>query len=367
MLSSRSRRPALVTVTVLFMLAGCGGGSSFPGVPLPAQQTDDARSPAGALALQNRLDHIKLWLRPHRQKPSTSFLSKAAAGKPLIFLSDAQNDVVDIYSRSYINEMVGQISGLYGPVGLATDASNNIYIADSDGTVPIYAPPYTGMPSLTLVDSGYFPQSVAVSLHGIVAVANLCSAPSCGAGNITLYAKGSATACATITDTANFPYIDSDTFDKHGNLFIVGQNPSGHTNVGKIGGGCNATAVKLINQNSTAVGFGIHVNRADQLAIFDADPVGSATTPEIRTYLHPHSQNLGDPISLTLLNSTHGYCLEDFVFLASGSDLFVADYCNGAAQKYAYPAGGVASKSIPGIGQLRTGRCGRHATVSAVS
>jgi hypothetical protein len=331
------------------MLAGCRGANSFPPAPLSAQQSDGTQSSAGALALQNRFDQIRLRLTPHRpQKPSPSFFSKAALGKPLIFLADTSNDVVDIYVRSQTNELVGQISGLSAPVGVATDVSNNVYIGDSDGTVPIYAPPYTGMPALTLSDSGYFPQNVAVSLHGIVAVANFCSAPSCGAGNVTIYAKGSATACTTITDAANFPYIEGDTFDRSGNLFIDGANPSGHTNVGEISGGCNATTVKLINQNTTAVGGGIHVDRADRLAIFDALPIGSGG-PEIRTYLHPHSETLGDPISVTMLNSTHGYCVEDFAFLPLGSALFVADYCNGAAEKYAYPTGGTASKSIPGI------------------
>ena len=39
-------------------------------------------------------------------------------------------------------------------------------------------------------------------------------------------------------------------------------------------------------------------------------------------------------------------CVDEFAFLASGAKLYLADFCDGVASEYDYPAGGAAEKTI---------------------
>ena len=92
-----------------------------------------------------------------RPVTAPSFMSRDAVGKPLIFFSDYKNMVLDIYTQARPNKMVGQITGFGNtyPGGLATDTARNLYVTNGENVV-VYAPPYTGPPTLTLSDNGYF-------------------------------------------------------------------------------------------------------------------------------------------------------------------------------------------------------------------
>ena len=122
-----------------------------------------------------------------------SFFNTEAKGKPLIFVSDATNNAVDIYLQAHKNKLVGQITGFTYVEGVATDGAGNLYVATQPNSpqIFVYAPPYTGAPKLTLDDSGGFPTAVAISRRGVVGVANQCNAPSCGAGtgSVIFYAR----------------------------------------------------------------------------------------------------------------------------------------------------------------------------------
>lgn len=86
--------------------------------------------------------------------------------------------------------MVGQITGLSAPLGLAIDVADNLYVGNQDSpTVPVYAPPYTGAPILTPNTTGYLPQGVAVSAKGVVAVMNFCNSSSCELYDVSFYAR----------------------------------------------------------------------------------------------------------------------------------------------------------------------------------
>ena len=105
-------RAALGASATLAMLAGCSGGSS------PA-----AFSPGGP---SGRADNSVLAPTiariSHEPVATPSFMDPRAAGKPLIFVSDAADGVIDIYPQSGKNQkMVGQITGLTQPQGITTD------------------------------------------------------------------------------------------------------------------------------------------------------------------------------------------------------------------------------------------------------
>ena len=233
---------ALGASATLAMLAGCSGGSS------PA-----AFSPGGSSLgrLDNSLLSPTIARIAHTPVATASFMDARAAGKPLIFVSDAANGVVDIYPQAGKSQkMAGQITGLTQPQGITTDKNGDLYVANTNSSnVLVYAPPYTGAPKMTIPDTGEFPADVAVSSAGVVAVTNICNAPKCrlNTGNVVLYAKGSTKSCATVTYSgSNFTRVMFAEFDKKGVLYIDGMNSGYQTSFGLVTGGCDATTITIM-------------------------------------------------------------------------------------------------------------------------
>jgi hypothetical protein len=334
---------ALSTSVALTILAGCGGSSQMAPTPPGLASSAGAESAQMQVVRDPRINSI---LALHYDPVSGdlvkahSFVNPDAVGKPLIFASNslgsAHHSVVDIYLQKGKNKMVGQITGLYGPRGMATDKADNVYIeSEGDSKVFVYAPPYSGAPVLTLDDSGWFPYDVAVSPQGVVGVANLCNAPSCGSnGSVTFYAKHSTNICATVTNS-NFYSVQDVGFDNKGNLYVDGfiSYPS-IPFVGEIKGGCHATKITFLKTtNSISSPSGIKVDKADRIAILD---VGNKA---LYSYDPPKKSSLGSPISTIQLSGFN--TLYAFAFEASGRDVYVgaADSSGYRVAEYSYPAG----------------------------
>jgi hypothetical protein len=326
-----------LAVAVAIVLAACSSGSSQIALN-PVGQRSIAGSGSASYAMQGgRILSVPAPLKsiPGTLHPITtpSFIDSDAVAKPLIFVSDGASAVVDIYRMGRKPRKVGQITGFNQPLGLATDSAANLYVADySNEDVPIYAPPYTGSPKLTLIDGGHSPNGVSVSSQGIVAVTSF------NPGAVSFYAKNSTSACATIVDSTNFSYVTYDAFDDKGNLYIDGSSSDGNGAIGEITGGCNATNITLLTtSNSTPQADGIQVNKAGRISVLDK------AYGAIYTYDPPKNGTLGSPVTTTPLTSSGAI---DFTFLASGKDVYTADYDQGTAKEYDYPAGGAAKKSI---------------------
>jgi hypothetical protein len=340
MSTSTAPSNAIALAVAIVMLAGCSGGSSPIAPPALGSASEaesssattrvaQARQLARMLALRNGAVGDVVTMR--------SFMSPDAVGKPLIFASNslgsAHHSVVDIYLQRDKNKMVGQITGLYGPRGMATDKADNVYIeSEGDSKIFVYAPPYTGAPAFTLDDTGWFSYDVAVSPQGIVAVANICNAPSCGGnGSVTFYAKNSTKACATVGDP-NFYSVQDDGFDDRGNLYVDGYGATSPV-VGEIKGGCHAKNITLLTTtNSINYPGGIKVDKTDGIAILD---VGNKA---LYTYGPPKNGSLGSPISTVQLQAFN--ILYAFAFAASGRDVYVGAATSGyQVAEYSYPAG----------------------------
>jgi DNA-binding beta-propeller fold protein YncE len=277
-------------------------------------------------------------------------MDPGAAGKPLIFVSDAADGVVDIYPQSGKNQkMVGQITGLTQPQGITTDKEGALYVANtSSSNVLVYAPPYTGAPKMTISDSHEFPADVAVSSAGVVAVTNICNAPKCrlDTGSVVLYAKGSTKSCATLSDSAfNFTRVMFAEFDSKGVLYIDGLNGGYQTSYGLVTGGCNATSITNLGWIYT-VSFpgGIQIDKAGDIAFCDQ------YNQVVDTFDPPLNGSFGDPISTTPL--TGSILPLGIAILASGTNLYAADPGgSGLAEEYKYTAGGAAENTIAVGGQ----------------
>lgn len=335
------------TVIATFIIAGCAGGTAQV-VPTSATQAPNFRARSTELAQQSGRGGNRL---PFGHAVTTpSFMDPNASTKPLVFVSDADSEVVNIYLQGGKNKLVGQITGLLQPYAIATDSARNLYVANADeGNVQVYEPPYTGAPNLTLNDEGYEPYDVAISPRGVIGVTNYCIETACnaGSGNLVFYAANSTTPCATVSDAKDFAYMEFGAFDRKGNFFINGFDANRHSTLGEIKGGCNAKGVTILTagENNGVLG-GIHINKADQISIFDTEPPGSGA-PVIYTYRQPTKHSLGSPISTTVLQGTNRVeILEDFAFQGSGKDLYVPDSVDGLTNEYAYPAGGMPERTI---------------------
>jgi hypothetical protein len=344
----------MMAIVALAMLDACCGGASQMALTTAQQNTGAATESVYQPALEKSRVNAILALRRSGvkgQSVTPSFFDSAAKNKPLVFVSDSTANVVDIYLQARKNKMVGQITGLNGPVLLATDAARNLYVADYySSTVPIYAANYMKIPKLILDDTGNFPFGVAVSTQGLVGVVNQCTAPSCpsNSSSVSFFSKNATTPCATIAVSAN--YAGGGAFDDKGNFYFDGANSSSTASViGQIIGGCKAKVSRVLTTTNTiAFATSTQIDKADRLAILDIG-AGTTCTCVIDTYNLPKRGSLGKPVSTTPLAGGEPpfYTKTAFAFRASGRDLFansVGKYS--AILEYDYPAGGDPEKTL---------------------
>ena len=257
-----------------------------------------------------------------------------------IFVSDAADNVVDIYNTS--GKQLGQITGFSEPQGLAADAKGNLYVADTaNSRIQVYAPPYTKSPK-TLSDPGQYPVDVSVLNNGeFVAVANIIST-SGGPGNVILYKNGKAV--KTISNSS-FARVYFNGFDAKGNLYVDGENSAGATAVGEIAKlTTSGKTIRTLTYNGT-IGFpgGVVVTSATKIAIADQEAAA------IYTYDPPKNGSLGNPIHTTPLTGSGDAAA--FAFTQDDKDLWTSDAANVALAEFAYPAGGGPVETFPVTGE----------------
>ncbi len=343
------------TAAAFAVITGCSGGS--PIAPLAPG------GGAGNLVIQRPA--------PAGSRHATAmktFMDPGAVGKPLIFVSDQFNNVVNIYLQARKNQQVGQITGLSFPGGLATDTAGNLYVPyqfpvidpAEVSRVLVYAPPYTKAPKV-LSDADYFPVDVAVSPQGVVAVANIAnSAFAVGSGSVTFFAKNARQPCATIAYAGY--QVDSNGFDENGNLYVRAFSFYSRTAfISEIIGGCQATTITPLTTTNTIEApesNGIKVDKAGRVAIMTT---AGPNYDNIDTYDPPVSGSLGSPVSVTPITTLP--FPQNFAFLASGKYFYTAEELSGQgyAREYHYSVG-------PGSGvPINTIYIGTPTTTSGVA
>jgi hypothetical protein len=349
----RMIRAALGASATLALLAGCSGGNSSavfsPGGPSVGGQSAQ-RQIASTGRADNSLLPPTIARISHTPVATASFMDPRAIGTSLIFVSDAADGVVDIYPKAGMNQkMVGQITGLTQPQGITTDRNGDLYVANTNSSnVLVYAPPYTGAPMMTISEPREFPADVAVSSAGVVAITNICNAPTCrlDTGNVKIYAKGSTKSCATVSDSAfNFTRVMFAEFDKNGALYIDGLNGGYQTSFGLVTGGCQATSItNLAYIYTVAFPGGIQIDKAGRIAF--CDPYRQ----QVATFDPPVNGAFGNPVSTTPL--TGSTSAVGIAILSFGANLYAADSGgSGLAEEYKYTAGGTAENTIAVGGQ----------------
>jgi hypothetical protein len=264
-----------------------------------------------------------------------------------IFISDAANNVVNIYNPA--GKMLAQITGFSQPQGLATDLKGKLYVADTNNSqILVFAPPYNKAPK-KLADPGYFPAGVSVVTIGTstyVGVTNICSAPNCTQGGFIVYKNGKSKGAF---QSSSIYRVYFGGFDATGNFYVDGTDSNGVVTVGRIAkatsGGKNFKT--LTTGNAISFPGGVEVTTKGKIAIDDQ------LAASIFTYNPPKNGSLGNPIKTTGLTGSSDAVT--FAFTATNKDVWTADAGNAASFEFAYPAGGSALKTIPVTGGLPIG------------
>ncbi len=341
MRTSSSARLWITASVGLAILNACSiGGSRLD--PATFEQTSGVPP---ASSLHRVVQHSMTRLMP-------SFMDPKAVYKPLVFVSGSNANFVDIFLQGDHNKQVGQITGLATPGGLAADAARNLYVVNQGtSNVPVYSPPYTGAPVMTLDDTANCPGAVAVSPKGVVAVTSYgvkpCAYPFQG-GGVSFYAKNSTTACKTLLpDPSKFSFVYGAAFDHAGNLYVTGVYGSNEGILGKIKGGCNAKKIEVLSTTNTInTAYGIQVDKAGRIAVLDSYDI-SYPFSYIYTYNPPIKGSLGAPVSTTSLNVQNE--TTSFAFVASGKALYATELggmSTDYVDQYDYPAGGAPEQII---------------------
>jgi hypothetical protein len=334
-MSIPSRPKYVLSGTVaLVVLAACSGGG--------------AEAPAQSVALSQPASQNASVLRPgvpqlHSNVPANAFVSKDVKGHESIIVSDASNNVVDIFNAKGVQ--TAQLTGFSQPQGLALDTEGNLYVADTNNSrIQVYAAGFDGTPT-TINDPGESPVGVAIDRKDNIAVANIITT-SDAPGSVSFFNKGGT--LLTTLSSANFAKVIFEAFDRKGNLYIDGTNASGAFVAGEVVGGVNGKAITVLTTGNT-FGYpgGIAISSAGKIAIDDQENIA------IYTYNAPVKGSFGSPIATTPLTGAGDPI--GITFTKTDKGIWVADPARGgapnkvlvpSADQYQYSAGGGSTRDI---------------------
>jgi len=331
--------PLVAGGVTLALLTGCSGGNiAGPTVGGATQSLAiGTETSSGSPALRSLLlPGIPAHGTGVVAHPYLNFAAMAKNKGPTIAISDANNNVVDLFTAA--GTQVGQLTGFKGAGGMASDIKGDLYVADLyNNRVQVYAAGFAS-PPVTLPDPGQYPLDVDSFANGAyVAVTNEIST-SGGRGSVSIF-KGS-TLVRTITP-ANLADAFFCAFDGKGNLYVDGVDTNGQVLIGEIpratSGG--STFEQLTTTNTFGEATGIQVTTAGgQIAIEDID------NQAIYTYNPPSGGSLGTPTQITPLGGTAAP--ETFAFTKNMANLYTEDTKGGDFLEYAYPTGGTPVSTV---------------------
>lgn len=309
------------TVAVAF-LAGCSGSGSQP--------------PTASVVAGGLNQSVRLRVARSHVRPFVNVKGITAPHGNHTFVTDAGTATVTVWGAN------GQLNAILfdgisaGPEGLATDAAQNLYVANLNfGNVVVYAKPYTSIKA-TLNDAGEDTQDVAVDKTGLVGVTNYLTS-SLMPGSVSFFAKNATQPCSIVHDP-NWVYFFNDAFDASGNLFIDGQTAAGAALVGEVSGGCKATSITTLSVgNRISWPGGVQVSNGNIL-------IGDVSKQAIYTYAPPSGGSLGSPTVVTTLAGAETPVT--FAIEANGKHVRTADSAADTlyAALYTYPKGSYVSK-----------------------
>jgi hypothetical protein len=160
---------------------------------------------------------------PNAARTAASWMDPAAAKGPLLYVSDYSNGSVYVYTYPQ-GKLAGTLSGFENPAGECADAKGNVWISEQTGADLVEYAHGGKKPIAKLSDPDQAPLACAVdSVTGNLAVTHFESL-SGGLGSISIFARAKGT--PVLYTDGNLPQMFDPAYDKHGNLFVTGEDSS---------------------------------------------------------------------------------------------------------------------------------------------
>jgi hypothetical protein len=329
---------AVGTSALVALLAGCGGGTP-PQVASPAQS---------ALAVQSRIHPATnpQWVIDRlarapvaRAASGRSHMKPGAKKNGLLYVVDTGAATANVYSESTWGPF-GDLLGFTRPYTACVDKAGDVYITDFSGDRVTEYAHGSITPMRTLSDHQGNPVSCAVDPKtGDLAISNF-NGPSSTPGNVIVYrgAKGNPIRySSSVLD--NYFFVG---YDDNDNLFLNGVGGS-IVYLAELPKGKSAFKTLSVNQTFGFPGGiawdGVFLAVADQEAniIYQLKVSGSKATVHGSTTLNGAS----DVFQFWLTGGSAKH--------PQATSVIGADYGASAVDKWQYPAGGTALKTLTGL------------------
>ncbi|HEY2553605.1 MAG TPA: hypothetical protein VGI15_00010, partial [Candidatus Cybelea sp.] len=224
MLTPKTLLNSTVALAAAGLFAGCAG--STPSNSFVGGQSSIG-GPAASLVRPS-------WIGPEAKRK-----------KGLIYVADYTNSEVHIYPEKGTNQQeIGTITGLPILEYLNVDRWHNLYAVEFVAGEVVVFPRGSTQSSLTLTvnPSGSFPNAVAISQTGEVAVGQFQQ------NGVNFYKKGSPTPYNLVPPLSGYS-SGFCAYDKHGNLYVIESTASGPSHIAEIVGGGKGTTTKDLGVN----------------------------------------------------------------------------------------------------------------------
>lgn len=331
---------ALGAAAAIALLAGCGVGSHSAVVPTGAGQMA-VQHPFGMpnVVTTNSVLAPGVRIPAPSQTHGVSFNTCTTAA--LLFVSDASNNVIDIYDNAHENAVsCGQISGnnLSQPQGIDVDGNGNLYVANTNlSQILEFKPPYTGAPSKTMNDSGQYPAGVEADCGTKIWVTNIINT-SGGAGSISDYSLSGTSPLHTYSD-ANAAREYFPTCDPNGNVYTTMSDFNGAAHVNKFRKSLSYSAIDLTKPVNYQFPGGIDWEGSQTTGfLYIDDQIGKT----IQRCAH------GTGSCAVRINMTTAGDPVTFDITAADDDLFTADATNVSSQ--VWDLGGAFDNTVTSTG-----------------
>jgi len=324
-------------IVVAAALAGCSSGAQQSATLAPTASSAVLRAtvpyPAARAVREIRPNHHKSWVSP------------AVKGAPrLLFIADYGADDVNIFTMPDM-KLKGTLTGFDYPEGECSDASGNIWIANTgDQDMLLYSRTGTLLKTLSITDE--YPVSCAVNKsNGDLAVGNIENS-SGGSGNVEIFEN--ATGTGVPYTNSSFYYYFFVGWDDNGNLFFDGMNSSRTTSYfAELPAGSSSTKLITLSGGTLYIsGFVQWYSTGNYLAVGDQECGGQ---PSACVYWVSVSGTTGTITGTTNLSNYEGGNVCDLVQgvigaygerYVAGADYESCGYTPMTANRWAYQAGG---------------------------
>ena len=321
-----------LTVSLVALLAGCGGSQPASGAPGTMPQSR---------AMAAHADRGGSWMAPDARKI-----------KKLLYVSDQITDYVYVYKYGK-KERVGRLTGFRQPYGQCVDAQGDVWITDSLSSAVVEYAHGKSEPMATL-STGYGndPVGCSVAPNGDLAVVN--SPNGSAPGNVEVFQNASGPA-TVYSDSSACNLMFSPGYDLNDNLYVQGESKS-YIGVCELpaGGGSLAPVGSNVNLNYPGSvmwdGKYIALTQPDYMSsghtvIFQMSETGSGSLTE------QYETTLKDDCSASFEQTPQPFIVgkentpsnkyEGFAVVGGNVD------CSNRVAFWAYPAGGEPLSALP--------------------